>query len=228
VALVATGCAGFDSETSQVAPSPFAESTATSRQTRASFAPAATETAARVDTLGRKIIAANPQTGIKPLFRTVGVPEPEVFHRGTAEVDITEGLVRKCPNDGQLAAVLCLELGKMIAEREASAGAKARLPEAEPPMEVRIGNDGGTVMGSADQTRLAELGKFEKTHPRAAPRGSIPAPEPTELGRLYLTKAGYSEQDMTAAMGLWQASSTTGTLERQFNALPSPAGSWIR
>src|SRR5262249_39695897 len=78
---------------------------------------------ARVDAGGRQLLAANPQVGAKPLFHTIGAPQPEVFHRGTSDVWVTEGLVRQCATDGQLAALLCLELGKMVAEREAAAPA---------------------------------------------------------------------------------------------------------
>src|SRR4051812_17171997 len=70
--------------------------------------PASTEAAARVDAIGRRILAANPEVGARPLFRTVGSPQPEVFHRGTTDVFVTEGLVKQCPTDGQLAAILCL------------------------------------------------------------------------------------------------------------------------
>src|SRR5438132_12682054 len=68
------------------------------------LAPASIEAAARVDCLGRRIVVANPQMGIQPLFRTIGAPQAEIFHQGTSEVDITEGLVNQCPADGQLAA----------------------------------------------------------------------------------------------------------------------------
>src|SRR5262245_56564931 len=117
IILVASGCIGPESQTAVVAPSPFPNAIAPVPQARASFAPPSTAVAARVDTMGRNILAANGQAGIRPLFRTIGVTQLEVFHRGTAEVDITEGLVKQCASDGQLAAILCQELGKMVAER---------------------------------------------------------------------------------------------------------------
>src|SRR5262249_57902882 len=76
--------------------------------------PGSTEAAARVDQVGRKILEANPQAGVKPVFRTIGAPQLEVFHRGTLEVIVTEGLVQQCPDEGRLAAVLCHELGRMV------------------------------------------------------------------------------------------------------------------
>ncbi len=117
ITLAMPGCMGPETQTASVSPSPFPGTSAPATLARASFAPPSTAVAARVDTIGRNILAANTQTGLKPLFRTIGVTQLEVFHRGTAEVDITEGLVKQCASDGQLAAILCQELGKMVAER---------------------------------------------------------------------------------------------------------------
>src|SRR5438045_3996022 len=110
--LIVSGCVGPEAQTGVVTASPFPSAEAPATRARASFAPPSTAVAARVDTIGRNILAANGQAGIKPLFRTIGVTQLEVFHRGTSEVDITEGLVKQCASDGQLAAVLCQEIGK--------------------------------------------------------------------------------------------------------------------
>src|SRR5262245_41303759 len=103
--LAAAGCFSFDEPRTDDffirAQSPKAPPT---------LSPGSTEAAARVDTIGRGILAANPTIGAKPLFRTIGAPRPEIFHRGTEDVYVTEGLVRLCETDGQLAAVLCAEL----------------------------------------------------------------------------------------------------------------------
>src|SRR5262245_26600377 len=98
-----------------------------------SVAPASTDAAARVDTMGRRILAANPAIGAKPLFTTIGAPQSEVFHRGMSDIVVTEGLVRQC-NDDQLAAVLSLELAKMVREREAAAPAQVRTRDPLPPI----------------------------------------------------------------------------------------------
>jgi hypothetical protein len=183
--------------------------------------------AARVDTIGRNILAANSQAGIRPLFRTIGVTQLEVFHRGTSEVDITEGLVKQCASDGQLAAILCQELGKMVAERESSADTKIKVPQAEPPMDVRVGHDGDSVYGAADQTRLAELAKFEQAHRRQA-AGAVSAPDPVYLGRLYLTRAGFNDTDYTAVVPLLHAVSSGGKLEQQMTGPAPSVQSWVR
>src|SRR5205807_9621454 len=105
--LVATGCLPREANTTLVPSNPFG-GMPPPRIAHTPLAPASLQAAGRVDSLGRKIVAANPQTGIPPLFRTIGAMQPEIFHQGTSEVDITEGLVNQCSGDGQLAAVLAL------------------------------------------------------------------------------------------------------------------------
>jgi hypothetical protein len=218
--LLLFGCVNQQSDTSLVPDSPFGVSPASPTRTRAAYAPAPVETAARVDTLGRKILAANKQAGVKPLFRTIGVPQAEVFHYGTAEINITEGLVKQCQNDGQLAAILCTELGKMVAEREALAGPQVRQPDREPPLEVRIGNDNAGAFGPADQTHLAELAKYEKRRTRndAVP---LPLPDPQMLARTYLTQSGFAEKDLEDVAPLLRAAGATSNLEKQLSPNPT-------
>ena len=76
-------------------------------------------TAERVETLGRRVITQNTFTGIEPVFHLLGVKEPMLFHRGTEELFISDGLVKRCKTDDELAAVLCSELGKMVGEKRA-------------------------------------------------------------------------------------------------------------
>jgi hypothetical protein len=98
--------------------------------TRVSYAPASGDTCLRVDNIGQKILAANKEAGLHPFFGTIGSPTPEVFHRGPNELYITEGLVKQCQSESQLAAILCNELGKMVSEREVLAGPQIRNPSA--------------------------------------------------------------------------------------------------
>jgi hypothetical protein len=76
-------------------------------------------TGQRVEVLGRQIVTQNTFTGIEPVFHFLGVKDPTLFHKGTEELFISEGLVKKCKTDDELAAVLCSELGKMVAEKRA-------------------------------------------------------------------------------------------------------------
>jgi hypothetical protein len=178
--------------------------------------PASIEIAARVDRTGRAILAANPSLGIKPLFTTIGAPltpdaahPAELFHRGTSDVYITEALARCCTTDAELAALLCMELGRMIAEREARVG-PTHAPDDQPPPNVSIAGDTG-----ADQTRMAELARFEarrrQQHRPAAPV----ALDPRHLASEYLQKAGYAPQTLDRVAPLLSAAQRQGTLEQQ-------------
>ncbi len=79
----------------------------------------------RIDTLGRRIIAQNTFTGIEPTFCNIGLTESVLFHRGTDELFISDGLVAKCKTEPELAAVLCSELGQMMAEKRGARRAGA-------------------------------------------------------------------------------------------------------
>lgn len=175
-----------------------------------------TEAAARVDGLGRQILAANPQVGARPLFHTIGAPQPEIFHRGTADVWITEGLVRRCTSDGQLAALLCLELGKMVAEREAATPASVRNATRLPPIDVSGGRIGAAE--PADMTRMAELARYDKERQRE--RHPALPPDPKVLARTYLVASGYRASDLDAAAPLLRAAEQEGGLERQITSPP--------
>jgi hypothetical protein len=225
LALAFDGCFTQETTTALVPANPFPTANATAARTRVAFSPASLEAATRVDTLGRKLIDANPQAGLRPMFRTIGAPQPEIFHNGTFEVDITEGLVKQCKTDGELAAVLCHELGKMVSEREALAGPKARTPEREPPEDVRVGSDYGGTFGPADQTHLAELAKFDKERHR--PSGlPLPPPDPHVLAHTYLLKAGFADRDQEAAAPLLQAAAQNSAFEKQMVPASQPQ-TWI-
>ncbi len=62
--------------------------------------------------VGSQILTSNPTLGVRPVFTTIGALSEEIFHQDDKAVFITEGLVRECRTDGQLAAVLCHELGR--------------------------------------------------------------------------------------------------------------------
>jgi hypothetical protein len=189
--------------------------------TKVSFGPASREMALRVDRVGREVLAANPQIGFRPLFATIGAPQPELFHQGTDVVHITEGLAKQCQNDGQLAALLSLELGKMVAEREAMASPRMRNPERRPPMDVPIGNAG--QFSAPDLTRVAELAPYDHERQRAAKR--FPPPDPTKLARGYLEKAGYSRADLDAVAPLLAEAERNCALEKQIN-VTTPPSAW--
>ncbi len=187
---------------------------------RVAYARGSGEVSLRVEAVGRKILTANPQAGLRPYFLTLGSPQPELFHRGVTELFITEGLVKQCADEAQLAAVLCHELAKMVAEREALAPPQIRNPDRRPPPSVPFGNDG--QFDGVSQVRLAEEAKFERQRP---PTGQpLPPPNPKVLARDYLKQAGYPAADLDKVEPLLQAARGNFSLEKQIRQPNS--GDW--
>lgn len=226
ILLGLAGCLGQNEATPVVPESPFgkAQPMLAPAVQRAAHAPASVESAARVDRLGRQILAANPQVGIKPLFVTIGAPQVEVFHRGTAELTVTEGLVRQCGTEGQLAAILSLELGKMVAEREALSPPQARRQDRPPPPDLRIGSSDG-FSGAADMTHLAEQSKYDP--PRRRDSSPTTPPDPQQLAKIYLTKSGFAVTELDQAAPILGMAQSNSTFEKQLTH-PEPARPWTQ
>jgi hypothetical protein len=176
---------------------------------------AAEQVGKRVEEIGLKVTNANPGIGLRPVFITIGSPGVEVFHRGANEVYVSEGLVRQCQTEGQLAAVLCAELSKMVSEREALASPGLRLADRGPSADVPVGADYGGAFGPADGTRLAELAKQDRLRHRPGDP-TPPPPAPEVLARTYLTRAGYAASELDDVARLLRAAEDNGALERQF------------
>jgi hypothetical protein len=209
--VLATGCINHGTET--VPANPFGSLGAPSpTKQNASFAPAAPEVSMRVDCMGRKILADNPQIGLKPFFATIGDPKPEIFHQGTSFVYVTGGLVGMCKTDGQLAALLSQELGKMVSEREARTPASTREPAGLPPPETNVGPISGYA--APDMTHMAEMARYEKKYQR---RPNLPPPDPRSLAQGYLQKAGFAAAELDAVTPLLEAAEKNYSWERQIN-----------
>jgi hypothetical protein len=172
--------------------------------------------ATHVNEVGQQVLLANPQIGIKPLIHVFGDERPEVFHRGTSEIGITVGLAKACKTDPELAAVIALELGKVISEREARLAQRNQKVERQPPVNMTVGNDNRGYNGDVDMTRMAELAAFEKDR-RNVDEPPPPPPDPKALARLYLIKAGYAASELDSVDPLLGAAAQNGSLEKQFN-----------
>jgi hypothetical protein len=218
LALFATGClqAGMNRGLSQV----FSLGSDTTPGRAPSL-----EAAARVDQVGRQILAANPFTGGDISFQTVGSDEPAVFHRDAYSVFITDGLVNQCQTDGELAAVLCTELGQMVAERRNA----ARMGIPEPLPNVPTGTNSLEAGGiPADQVRLAELGMMEKKYPRkTAEQQRESYTDPHKLAVELLKTAGYDERELERAEPILRAANQNSMVVRQL-AGPSAAPRWSK
>ncbi len=211
--LLLAGCLFDDRfQMASVPSSPFGQIPAPPGQQVVAKTPASFEQAKRVDLASYGIVTANPQLSFRPLFSTIGAPQPEIFHSGATAVMITDGLVKQCTTNAQLAAVLCMELAKMTAENEARTGPGAKVPERAPPMEVPVGNDGDGIFGPADQVHRAELGKYESEFNQRASGGQLgSAPDVQTLARSYLTKAGYAASELDAVAPLLQTAAENHT-----------------
>jgi hypothetical protein len=215
VPLMAGGClstfGGPEKSTISMVPANLVNTPVTTP--KVSYAPGSTEVAMKVDYVGQKILAANQDAKVRPLFATIGASQSEIFHQGDKLIYITEGLVKKCKSEGQLAAVLSEELAAMEAERRTLARSRQRDAEQRTPIDVPIGNAG--QFNSPDLTHLAELSKADKGRVSSAPR---PSPiDPHALALNFLHNAHYGEGDLEAVRPLLKEADANWSLEKAVN-----------
>jgi hypothetical protein len=184
-------------------------------------APATEAATRRVNDVGQRLLASNPELPVRPVFLGIGSPDPQIFHRDTTAIYVSDGLVNKCTTDAQLAAVVASELGKMISTREAVLALKAARGERDRPPTLSVGTDSGGTFGPPDGTRLAELGKFEQDTGHG-PTGAKPSPPPNPdlLARTYLKKAGFAATDLDAVAPLLREAAQHDDIEKQFTTGP--------
>jgi predicted Zn-dependent protease len=198
VALAAGGCL------------PFLEKSNEPKVTEASV-----EAARRADEMAKRIIDQNTFTGLEPIVSVVSVPDSVLFHRGS-QVIISDGLIRKCKTDGELAAVLCWELGSMQAQKPAVRVIKRTtdpIPtEALPP-------------GSADVglVRDAELALQKR---RDAERDAAENSDETKLARDLLKGAGFDPAELDRVRGMVKQSERGEAIRKQMAGAPAPT--WNR
>ncbi|HVS37591.1 MAG TPA: M48 family metalloprotease [Gemmataceae bacterium] len=199
--LAVGGCLPEDGSLATVSSSLFDTAPEKTPAGRLIHAPASEEAAKRVLQVGGKILVSNPNIGVRPVFSTIGAPWEEIFHQDDKAVFITEGLVRECRTDGQLAAVLCHELGKMEAERHERA---APPPDHGPPMAVPVGTDYGGAFGPPDGTRAMELAVYERKRLKQQEAAAAPL-DPDAIAQALLDKAGGNPADWQAVVPLLRA-----------------------
>lgn len=143
--------------------------------------------AVRVDQVGRQLLAQNPFLGVEPTFNTLGRAEPEIFHRDSHGVFVTERLVQRCRTDEELAAVLASELGKMSASRRIADRMRVSEPLATIPDAAAVSPGG---IGS-DQNQLGVQAIFGQQLPRQARDKSAPKDDPKRIAAEILKSAGH-------------------------------------
>jgi hypothetical protein len=185
--------------------------------------PATEQNVKRVEPLLQAILTANPELSVKPKIQVIGSPEPEIFHRDTSMIWVTDGLVQRCTDDAQLTAVLSLELAKMVSQHSALIALGARRPERPPPPYTPIGNDVNNSFGNVDVTRAAELGRYDDSRRAALSTPPPTPPDPQGLARIYLSKAGGKPEDLTAVAPLLREADSHTTWETQMKGGPPRA-----
>ncbi|HEV3438192.1 MAG TPA: hypothetical protein VG122_12580 [Gemmata sp.] len=188
------------------------------------FPKASFQIAERVETLGNLIVAQNTLIGIKPLFYTIGVPESVLFHRGPEELFISEGLVKLCKSDAELAAVLCSELGQMVAEKKAGRRVGAdrdSIPDVGLPGGSQVMTGGGTP---DDPGRRAELG-YQDRRPKPTP--AIDPVDAAKLARTLLGTAGFDPATVDQVQPLLKQSDRGVNIRKQMSgSAPTPTWTW--
>lgn len=163
-------------------------------------------TAERVEDVGRQVLALNPFTGLDPLFHTQGGAARILFHRGTAELVISEGLAKECRTDEELAAVLCSELGQMVAEHR---GAR------------RVGRDGDAIRELPSDTP-AGLGGGAEVAGAKASRGADGSADPGVIAGELLRGAGYDPAALGRVARLIKPTPESEALRKQMAGSAAP------
>ncbi|MHB1423403.1 MAG: M48 family metalloprotease [Gemmataceae bacterium] len=193
------GCLSDDKKLTTVSANPFRNA---SRTQTASFkqAPQATqEIALRVDRVGKSLVNANPRINQKVAFLTLGINHEEIFHQTQKDVStvyVTEELAKQCKTDGELAAVLSEELGKLVTEQMVQTRPSRGPIPAVLLTNPRIGNDVNGTFGSPDGTDQLINAHLEKDWQRGRQTLPLPPPPPETLARIYLKSAGFDPKDL--------------------------------
>lgn len=174
--------------------------------------PASVEASARVENLGRELLAATPFLGIDPGFQCIGVADAELFHRDSTGVFITEGVVRRCQSDAELSAVLAIELSEMVAEHRLVQ--VRHLPSPTPLGGMSRKPDGSTDF---DPAREIELAQFEKNYRKPITEKLFHTVEPEKIAEELLTNAGIDTKYLKQVQPLIKEARRNSKFAKQFS-----------
>ena len=181
-------------------------------------APATIRVTEKVEDLGRLILARNAFTGLGDvLITTIGVPENVLFHNGPGQLFVSEGLVNACHNEPEMAAVLCSELGKMIAEQRQ---ARALGRDKDPHPLVTVAPNGLTAGEVASQPSVI---------PAVGPDSrdaSTTTHDPVALAKDLLRGAGFDPGELDRIASLLKPTPRGEALRKQM-AGTAPTPTWV-
>jgi predicted Zn-dependent protease len=213
--LAAAGCLTDEKKLATVSTNAFGKVGRTQVASFKQAPPATQESALRVDRVGKQIVNANPRINQKVVFMTLGVPHEEIFHQTQKDVStifVTEELVKQCKSDGELAAVLSEELGKMVSEQMVQAKPARNPTPASLLLNSPIGNDiGGTF--TADRTNDMIAAHFEKEREQSRPILPSTPPPPERLARTYLSRAGFDPKMLETVKPLLRKADKQSSVE---------------
>ena len=182
------------------------------------------EASARVHELGEALLGQNPFLGVAPVFYVVGRKEPEIYHADGNGLLVTEGLVDACRGDGELSAVLALELGKMSAEARTSKRMRLSDAPATPAGSAANGSPGS----GPDDVQLRTEAIFQQAAPAKPGSRKPPANEDAAaIAAEILQNASVDTKHLAAARTLLSESRRGTPIADQMNPKPVPP-QWSR
>jgi predicted Zn-dependent protease len=195
LALLAAGCLDADTDRTGLKNVPV-------DTTKAPVAPA--EMAARVDQVGRQLVGTSPFLGFEPTFHTLGHPEPEICHPDSGGLFVSAGIITRCKDDAELAAVLATELAIMKEERRLI----DRPRRLEPMTTAPEGGPGGGVGSDLNLVGAQALADKKLGSRPARPPAAKPLDRRAVAAEL-LTNAGYDPKALDAVEPLLAEAATT-------------------
>jgi hypothetical protein len=217
--LAPAGCLSDDKKLTTVSSSPFGKVGRTQTASFKQAPPATQEIALRVDRVGKQIVNANPGINQKVVFLTLGISHEEIFHetrKDVSTISITEGLAKQCKTDGELAAVLSQELGKIVGEQMVQTRPARNPISANLILNSPIGNDIGGAISGSDHTNDMIAARYEKDEKKSEQnRKALPAtpPPPDTLARLYLSHAGFDPKNLDTVQPLLRKADKQSSVE---------------
>ncbi len=218
--LAAAGCLSDDKRLTTVSFDPFGKTKPMQSASFKQAPPATREAALRVDGVGQKLVKANPRLNQKVVFMTLGVPHEEIFHQSQKDssvIYVSEGLVRQCKTDGELAALLSQELGKMVSEQTALIRSPRSRLSAPPIMNPRVGNDIGDALGGADRVDEMIAARYENEWRQSHKEIPDTPPPPESLARVYLQNAGFDAKALETVAPLLRKAEKQSSVEQSMS-----------
>lgn len=169
--------------------------------------------AARLDAVGRQILATNPLLPTAPAFCFVGSAGKELFHQNAEAVFVSEGLITACATDDELAALLCTEVARIAVEYRNLA--RLGLPEPDTTLPgARNPDDEEPELGGAQS--VGQGNDFKKK------AKLLPSSSATDFAKELHRNAGYQPESFGKISSLLSEADKTHSIAKQFSGPANP------